>query len=100
MDREMMWQEVGGSCRRGATSIVLFAKNNYIKQVKDDEMGKACSMYVEKRNAYGILVGKPEGRIPLRKQDSGWGGTEWIDLAQDTDQRRTLLNTVMHLPSA
>jgi hypothetical protein len=28
-------------------------------------MGRACSMYGDKRNAYMILVGKPEGRRPL-----------------------------------
>jgi hypothetical protein len=28
-------------------------------------MGRACSMNVEKRNTYGLLVGKPEGQRPL-----------------------------------
>jgi hypothetical protein len=27
----------------------------------------------------------------------GWGGMGWIDLAQDRDQRRDLMNTVMNL---
>jgi hypothetical protein len=53
----------------------------------------------EKRNAYRILVGKPEGKTPLgkprrREEDIirmdvraiGWGGMDWIDLAQDRDQ--------------
>jgi hypothetical protein len=53
----------------------------------------------EKRNAYIILVGKPEGKRPLGrsrrrwvgniKMDHkriGWGGKDWIDLAQDRDQ--------------
>jgi hypothetical protein len=26
-----------------------------------------------------------------------WGGMDWIDLAQDRDQRRALVNTVMNL---
>jgi hypothetical protein len=52
----------------------------------------------EKRNAYSILVGKPEGKRPLgipghRWEDNikmdlreiGWGGMDWIDLAQDRD---------------
>jgi hypothetical protein len=30
-------------------------------------MGRACSTNGEKRNAYGILVGKPEGKRPLRR---------------------------------
>jgi hypothetical protein len=53
----------------------------------------------EKRNAYRILVGKPEGKRPLggprRKwadnikmnlREIGWGGVDWIDRAQDRDQ--------------
>jgi hypothetical protein len=34
-------------------------------QVKGDEMVRTCSMHGEKRNAYPILVGKPEGKTPL-----------------------------------
>jgi hypothetical protein len=64
----------------------------------------------ETRNAYRILVGKPEGRRPLERQRRrwadnskmvprkiGWGGMEWIDLAQDRNQWRALVNTVMNL---
>jgi hypothetical protein len=39
----------------------LFGKIVY----KEDEMGRACSTNREKRNAYRILVGKPEGKRPL-----------------------------------
>jgi hypothetical protein len=54
---------------------------------------------VEKRDAYRILVGKPEENTPLGRprrrwmdnikmhlKDRSWGGVEWIDLAQDMDQ--------------
>jgi hypothetical protein len=52
----------------------------------------------EKRNAYGIFVGKPEGKSPLgRPRERGWGGLDWIDLAQDRDPWRALMNTVMNL---
>jgi hypothetical protein len=64
----------------------------------------------EKRNAYRILVGKPEGKRPLGRprrrwednirmdlREMGWGGMDWIDLAQDRDQWRALVNTVMNL---
>jgi hypothetical protein len=73
-------------------------------------MGRACSTNGEKRNAFRILVGKPEGKRPLeinrcRWEDNismdlreiGWGGMDWIDLAQDRDQWRVLVNTVMKL---
>jgi hypothetical protein len=53
----------------------------------------------EKRNAYMILVGKPEGKRPLgrtrrRRVDNikmdvrelVWGGIDWIGVAQDRDQ--------------
>jgi hypothetical protein len=59
---------------------------------------------------YRILVGNPEGKRPLRRprrswvdniemglREIGWDGTDWIDLAQNRDQWRTLVNTVMNL---
>jgi hypothetical protein len=63
-----------------------------------------------KRNAYRILVGITEGKRPLgtprprwvgtiqmELREIGWGGVDWIDLAEDRDQWRILLNTVMTL---
>jgi hypothetical protein len=53
----------------------------------------------EKRNAYGVLVGKPEGKRPLGRPrhrwvdnikidliEIGWDGMDWIDLGQDRNQ--------------
>jgi hypothetical protein len=61
-------------------------------------MGRACSTNGEEMNAYSILVGKPEGKRPLETlrcrweddigmdvREIGWGGMDWIDLAQDRD---------------
>jgi hypothetical protein len=50
----------------GASQLVLFAKYNLNYEAKEDEMGRSCSTNGgEKRNAYMILVGKPEGKRPL-----------------------------------
>jgi hypothetical protein len=59
------------------------------------------------RNAYRILVEKPEGKRPLGRprrrwvdndlREIEWGGTDWIYLAQDRDQWRALVNTIMKL---
>jgi hypothetical protein len=64
----------------------------------------------ERRNAYRILVGNPEGRrtlgrprrrwvdnIKMDLREVGWDGREWIYLAQDRDRWRTYVNAVMNL---
>jgi hypothetical protein len=45
---------------------------NYNDQVKEDNMGRACSMHGEKKNEYRILVGKPEGKKPLGRPRLRW----------------------------
>jgi hypothetical protein len=58
---------------------------------------------------YCILLGKPEGKRPLRRprrrcEDSikmnfrrwGVGGMDWIQLAQDNDRWQALVNVVMN----
>jgi hypothetical protein len=73
-------------------------------------MGRACSTNGVKRNAYRILVGKPEGKRPrgrprrrwvnnikLDLREMGWGVVDWINLAQNRNQCRPLVNTVMNL---
>jgi hypothetical protein len=61
-----------------------------------------------RRNAYRILVGKPERKRPLGRPrhiwvyetkmdfgEVGWGVMDWIDLAQDRYQWKALVNTVI-----
>jgi hypothetical protein len=73
-------------------------------------MGRACSTNGEKRNAYRILVGRPDGKSSLGRprrrwvdnfkmdlREIGWDGMDSIDLAQVRDQWRALVNTVMNL---
>jgi hypothetical protein len=64
----------------------------------------------EKRIAYRLLVGKPEGkrmqRRPRRRwveniridlREVGWGDVDWIGLAQDRKRRRALVDSVLNL---
>jgi hypothetical protein len=59
----------------------------------------------KKRNAYRLLVGKPERRPRRRWLDNirmdlvevGWGDVDWIGLAQDKDRWRALVHSVLNL---
>jgi hypothetical protein len=64
----------------------------------------------KKRNAYRLLVGKPEGKRPLRRPrrrlvdnirmylgEVGWGDVGWIGLAKDRNRWRAVVNSVLNL---
>jgi len=64
----------------------------------------------EGRDVYRFLMGKPEGRRPLGRPRRRWednikmdlqevrcGGIDWIELAQERDRWRALVNVVMNL---
>jgi hypothetical protein len=51
---------------------VLFAKYNSNDRVKEEEMGRIYRTNGEKRNAYRILVGRPERKRPLKKPRRKW----------------------------
>jgi hypothetical protein len=73
-------------------------------------MDRTCNTNGEKQTAYRILVRKPERKRPLGRlgrrsvdnikmalREIGWGGMDWIDLAEERNQWRALANTVMNL---
>jgi hypothetical protein len=64
----------------------------------------------EKRNAFRLLVGKPERNRPLGRPRSGWmdnirmdlgevgwGDVSWISLAKDRNKWRAVVNSVLNL---
>jgi hypothetical protein len=90
----------------------LYSSPNIIGMTRSRRMRWAghVARMGETKNAYRILVGKPEGKRPLGRPrrrwvdnikmdlgEIGWDGMDWIKLAQDRDQWRALVNTVTNL---
>jgi hypothetical protein len=88
----------------------LYSSSDIIRQIKSRRMrwvGHVARMG-EGRDVFRVLVGKSEGKRPLRRprrrwedglkmdvRETGWG--EWIHLARDRDRWRTVVNAVMNL---
>jgi hypothetical protein len=90
----------------------LYSSSSIIRVIKARTMrwARHVARIGEKRNAYRLLVGKPEGRRPLGRPrrrwldnigmdlvEVGWGDVDCIGLAQDRDKWRALVNSVLNL---
>jgi hypothetical protein len=83
----------------------LYSSPSIIRIIKAMRWAGHVARMGEKRNAYRLLVGKPEGRPRRRWLDNirmglvevGWGDVDWIGLAQDRGRWRALVNSVLNL---
>jgi hypothetical protein len=93
---------------------LIAVKNQLVTKIqKKPKWAGYVARMGETRNAYRILLRKPEGKRQLGrprrkwvdnitskmdlKRELGWDGMDWIELAQDRDQWRALVNMVMNL---
>jgi hypothetical protein len=91
----------------------MYSSPNIFRVIKTRRMrwvGNVALME-ERRGVYRILVGKPECKRPHGRPRRRWedkikmdllevrcGGRDWIELSQDRDMWRTLVNALMNLP--
>jgi len=90
----------------------LYCSPNVVRVIKLRRMKWAghVACMSEGRGVYRILVGRPGGNRPLGRprrrwednfkmdlQEMGYGGMDWIDLTQNKDRWRALVNAVMNL---
>jgi hypothetical protein len=90
----------------------LYSSASIIRIIKPRRMRWAghIARMGEKRNAYRLLVGKPEGKRPLggpkhRRVDNikldlgemGWDDVDWIGQVRDRNRWRALVKSVLNL---
>jgi hypothetical protein len=90
----------------------LYSSPSIIRIIKSRRMRWAghVARIGEKRNAYRLLVGKPEGKRPLGRPrrrcvdnirmdlgEVGWRDVDWIGLAKDRNRWRAVVNSVLNL---
>jgi hypothetical protein len=90
----------------------LYSSPSIIRIIKSRRMRWAghVARVGEKRHAYRLLVGKPEGTRPQGRPrrrwmdnirmdvgEVGWGDVDWIGLAKDRNRWRALVNSVTNL---
>ncbi|KAJ4433744.1 hypothetical protein ANN_16055 [Periplaneta americana] len=108
--------EVAGEWRKlhNTELQALYSSPDIIRNIKSRRLRWAwhVARMGESRNAYRVLVGRPEGKRPLGRprrrwednikmdlREVGYGDREWINLAQDRDQWRAYVRVAMNLRS-
>jgi hypothetical protein len=91
---------------------ILYSSPNIIRQIKSRRLRWAGHMahMGEESKVYRVLMGKPEGKrslgrprrrwedgIRMNVREIGLGSVDWIQLDQDRNRWRALVNTVMNL---
>ena len=105
--------EITGEWRKlhNAELHALYSSSNIIRNLKSRRLRWAGHVtHMEYRNAYGVLVGKPGGKRPLGRPRRRWEDNikmdlrkdgcdprDWIDFAEDRDQRRAYVRVIMNL---
>ena len=106
--------EVTGEWRRPYQEELydLYSSRNIIRAIKSRRMRWAglVACMGNRRGAYGVLVGRREGKRPLARpgrrwehnikidvQEVGWGGMDGLDLAHDRDRWWAVVNAVLNL---
>jgi hypothetical protein len=109
MFENMVLRGIFGSKRDGVTGEWRRLHNEELNDLYSSPNTGHVARMGKGRGAYRILVGKPGVRGPLGRsrcrwednikmdlQEVGWGGMDWIDMAQDSDRWRAVVSAVMN----